>query len=431
MMATVGSAAAFLHAARWSRDPEERMRDEDGSARGGSRVTKYRVGRPRRPRRLVAIAAAGLFVVLVIGLPLLLLDGADEPDEPALLAEPSPSPRARVSANGRVEVRTGKVAVLRCTVEGEGVAPLNAVLEITRPGGQLVERIPLRTPALPGRALLYRWKADVEPGSYRYAVVLEDPTGAAQLRSRRGKLVVTSPPGFPSEALVRAALEFASARAGRVSVAVIDTNGRLYGLDEHERFTSASLVKAMLLVEYLRLHPEPDPSMDEVLRRMITESDNVSADRVMASVGEEGLRRLAERAGMQDFISSPQWIASKVSTADQARFFMDLETYVPKARRAFVRELLSGITPRQRWGIVAASGPLDWDTHFKAGWMNPGNWLVVQAAWLERGERRFSLAVMTEGNPDWTYGFGTLKGVTGVLLGQEPTPVYLAQILEP
>jgi hypothetical protein len=56
---------------------------------------------------------------------------------------------------------------------------------------------------------------------------------------------------------------------------------------------------------------------------------------------------------------------------------------------------------------------------------------MVQAAWLERGKRRFALAIMTERNPHGGYGFGTLKGVAGVLLGEEPTPAYLAQVLEP
>jgi hypothetical protein len=187
----------------------------------------------------------------------------------------------------------------------------------------------------------------------------------------------------------------------------------------------------MLLVQYLREHPGPDPVMDDVLRRMITESDNACADVVMREVGEDGLRRLAERSGMRDFKSSPLWITSQVSAADQARFFFALESHVPKSRRAFVREVLSGMVTRQRWGIVAAAGPLGWETYFKAGWLNPNNRLVVQAAWLERGRRRFALAVMTEGNPGWTYGFGTLKGVSGILLGQEPTSPYLAQILEP
>jgi len=87
------------------------------------------------------------------------------------------------------------------------------------------------------------------------------------------------------------------------------------------------------------------------------------------------------------------------------------------------------VIARQRWGIVAAAGPLGWKVYFKGGWSG-GNVDMVQAARLEKGDAVFAVAVMSEGNPNWTYGFGTLKGVTGVLLGQEPTGAYLAEVLE-
>ena len=262
-------------------------------------------------------------------------------------------------------------------------------------------------------------------------MILKDPSGEVELSSKAATLIVTLPPGFPSAAAVEEALAWAGARLGRVSVAVVDTNGRLYGLDERSHYRSASLVKAMLLVQYLRLHPEPDAAMDDVLRLMIVESNNACADVVFGEVGQEGLQRLADRVGMRDFAPAPYWISSQIAAADQARFFLELESHVPRQRREFVREVLSGIVPLQRWGIIAASGPLGWETYFKAGWLNPNNQLAVQAAWLERGERRFSLAVLTDGNPDWAYGLSTIKGVAGILLGEEATPAYLGQILEP
>ncbi len=394
------------------------------------RVTRYRVPRRRRGAGRVAVAVvAALLVVLAAGAAALFARQGD--GEPTPMPQPSPALSARAVADGRVEVRTGKIAVLRCCVEGECAVPLSAVLEVRTKDGERVARVALRSIARPGSTLLYRWRADVAPGTYRYRVLLEDASGEAELSSKAAPLVVTQPPGFPSEAAVEKALAWAATRLGRVSVAVVDTNGRLYGLDEHSCYRSASLVKAMLLVQYLRMHPEPDPSMDDVLRLMIVESNNACADVVFREVGQEGLQRLADRVGMKDFAPAPYWITSQISAADQARFFLELESHVPKQRREFVREVLSGIVPRQRWGIVAASGPLGWETYFKAGWLNPNNFLVVQAAWLERGERRFSLAVLTDGNPEWTCGFSTIKGVTGILLGQEPTPGYLSQVLQP
>ena len=37
---------------------------------------------------------------------------------------------------------------------------------------------------------------------------------------------------------------------------------------------------------------------------------------------------------------------------------------------------------------------------------------------------------MSDENPTRSYGWDTQKGVTGLLLGQEPTPAYLAVVLE-
>ena len=51
---------------------------------------------------------------------------------------------------------------------------------------------------------------------------------------------------------------------------------------------------------------------------------------------------------------------------------------------------------------------------------------MVQAAWLEKGKKRWALAVMSDENATRSYGWDTQKGVTGLLLGQEPTPAYLA-----
>jgi len=186
----------------------------------------------------------------------------------------------------------------------------------------------------------------------------------------------------------------------------------------------------MLLVAYLRARPAPDPSLDAVATKMIEESDNASANTIYGVVGANGLQKVASLSGMEDFEPGAGWIDSRVSAADQARFFFDLEHYVPAPRRAFARELLSGVTPMQRWGIPAAAGPAGWKTFFKGGWLGLDNRLMLQAAWLEKGHKRWALAVLTDDNPDRAYGWDTQKGVTGLLLREEPTPAYLATVLE-
>jgi hypothetical protein len=211
----------------------------------------------------------------------------------------------------------------------------------------------------------------------------------------------------------------------------VDSNGEdAGGHRQRERFQLASLAKAMLLVASLRDDPTPGAANEATLARMITKSDNAAADTVYGQVGAKGMRALARAAGLEDYEQGSGWIDARDSARDQARFFWRLESLVPPKGRALARRLLSGVVPIQRWGIPAAAGPEGWTSFFKGGWLGLDNKLMTQAAWLEKGKKRWALAVMSDENPTRSYGWDTEKGVTGLLLGQEPTPAYLAVVLE-
>ena len=163
---------------------------------------------------------------------------------------------------------------------------------------------------------------------------------------------------------------------------------------------------------------------------MITESDNGAAYSIFGRVGAKGMKAVAKAAGMEDYQQGPGWLDTRASAADEARLFSQLESLVPAEGRGLARELLSGITPMQRWGIPAAAGPEGWKTYFKGGWLGLDNKLMVQGAWLEKGKKTWALAVMSDENPSRSFGWDTQKGVAGLLLGQEPAPSYLAVVLE-
>ena len=72
----------------------------------------------------------------------------------------------------------------------------------------------------------------------------------------------------------------------------------------------------------------------------------------------------------------------------------------------------------QRWGMprVKLQG---WKIRLKGGWSGAtsgGGWRVNQVARLERGDRRFSAAILTRINPDFGYGRQTIRGVARRLL---------------
>ena len=225
---------------------------------------------------------------------------------------------------------------------------------------------------------------------------------------------------YPWQRRVRSAARFVRRRAGAVSFAVVDERGRIHGFHRGRRYSSASVVKAMLLVAYLRkggvrgrrLHGSEKATLGPMIRR----SDNSAADAIHGNVGSRGLRRLARRAGMKRFIPSWSWGGSQITARDQARFFFRIRGLVPERHRSYALGLLRRIVPGQRWGVPPGR-PKGWRVHFKGGWYRSGGgWRVHQAALLRRGDRRLSIAVLTEFDPGFGYGAGTITGVTRRLL---------------
>ena len=262
--------------------------------------------------------------------------------------------------------------------------------------------------------------------SRRIKVIAHGRTGVrATVRPGRGcRLRVRARPAlFPPPERVQAARRFLSRRAGIVSWALIDSHGRTHGLAARRTFISASLVKAMLLVAYLRQAGNrlPSPGERALLGPMITRSDNGLATAVFARVGDAGLRALAARAGMRSFSVSGYWSGAHFSAADQARFFRVFDLLVPKRSRAYARGLLSSIVAWQRWGFSSFSQAAGFHTFFKGGWRSTGlGQLVHEAALFERGPLRVSMAVLSDGNPSHDYGTATLRGAASAFSGRPP-----------
>jgi hypothetical protein len=273
-------------------------------------------------------------------------------------------------------------------------------------------------------------KIALPAGHYHWRVCFQAPRDQALLNPQRpigctgrgywgrGSL----PYGFPSQkAIARAERELAS-RSGRTAFAVVDTEGRLYGVNVHRTFITGSVVKAMLLVAYLRmLNARGQHSIDSYsnsfLYPMIHVSDNNAATQTWSIVGDSGMYAVAKAAGMTDFSISGIWANAFISAADQAKFFFEMDKLIPKEFVGYARGLLSGIAAYESWGIPAVARPKGYKVFFKAGW-RPTNlgYLVHQIARLEGHKRTFSMAVMTDGDPDMGYGIDTIQDVTGALL---------------
>jgi Beta-lactamase enzyme family len=233
--------------------------------------------------------------------------------------------------------------------------------------------------------------------------------------------------GKPLDAVWRphmlAAIGYTDTRVGDVAFAV-RTDDRFYGYRPNHDEWSASVVKAMLLVAYLNEPWVRDRNLTahdrQLLTPMITESDNDDAQIVFDTVGQAALRALAQRAGMTHFATSPIWGETEITAADQTRYFLHIDGFIPARHRAYAMSLLSGIVPSQRWGIGEVA-PKGWRLYFKGGWGYGTGLLDHQVALLVRGCARVSIAVLTMHDGSHAYGKDTLKGIFARLLRGLPS----------
>ena len=372
--------------------------------------------------------AAGALCLGVIGATSAVGDAAPfAPGIPtsASSSSPSPSPSASPGASETltttvvrpVTVHSGSVARVRYRADDTAGGTVTIDLLVTTRSGEVRRRLVTGRVTAVGVERVWRGRLRLRRGRYLLVAHAVDASGRSEASATPAGLRVLAPlpPLVPTARARRAAFAWAARRAGHVAVAVVDSRGRAYGYHAADRFITASVVKAMLLVAYLRRHSSLDPAMRATLTRMITVSDNAAADAVYRSVGRRGLVRLADRAGMRSFRASGSWILCRVAAADMARFFRDMERYIPKDHRRFANGLLAGIVSYQRWGIPVAAEPRGYRVYFKPGWL--GAWtLANQAARLERRRVIIGLAVFTDHNPDPVYGKETIAGVTARLL---------------
>jgi hypothetical protein len=220
----------------------------------------------------------------------------------------------------------------------------------------------------------------------------------------------------PSAAQVERAAAWGAARSGAVSWAIVDGRGRVAGRSGARLYPSLSVSKALMLVAALRRFPrEPVPAgLRRLLEPMIRVSGNRAARAVHRRLGDGAFRTVARATGMRRLATNGRWSQVQVCAADVARFFLRADRAVPERHRAYARALLSGIVPKQSWGIPRVLRPAGWQVFFKGGWH--GGRIVHQGALAEQGGRRVALAVLTARNPTHDYGRGTIEGIARRLL---------------
>jgi hypothetical protein len=155
----------------------------------------------------------------------------------------------------------------------------------------------------------YRWRACFHARGDRAMADPERPSGCTGYGFHGAG---HHPVGFPGPAAVARAERYLNRRAGHTALAVMDSEGRLSGIRMHDPFITGSVVKAMLLVAYLRrLDARGQHGVDyhssSFLYPMIHVSDNDAATQCWSIVGNGGLYAVAHAAGMTEFSVTTDW----------------------------------------------------------------------------------------------------------------------------
>jgi len=219
------------------------------------------------------------------------------------------------------------------------------------------------------------------------------------------------------------AIQYALSRTGVIAFAV-RTRSHYWGWYDTRIYPSASVLKPMLMVAYLRRPDvrDRDLTADErgTIEPMIRWSDNNAADRMFNMVGEQGLDQLALDAHMEHFSPSyPIWGNSQIDAQDQTEFFLYIDKLIPPRHRAYAMNLLETIVPWQRWGVGQVQPP-GWRLFFKGGWGSGTGRVDHQVALLTHGHTRVSVAVLTMDDGSHPYGQETLQGMFARLLAGLP-----------
>ena len=229
---------------------------------------------------------------------------------------------------------------------------------------------------------------------------------------------------FPADASLRS---YFASRPGTESVAAYDaSSGVTYDYGPATRFHTASTIKVAILGALLRQaqdtkHPLT-ANQRSLAARKIEFSDNAATDVLLGLIGHPGLASFMAQIGMRHTVPGPglDWSLTETTTVDLTILMRAVaypNSVLTNDSRGYILQLMSNVTPSQRWGVSAAVRPGQ-RVALKNGWM------VVQNVWGINGMGRlwgsgrdFVIAVLTNGSPTKNTGIATVEGGTRIAVG--------------
>lgn len=257
-------------------------------------------------------------------------------------------------------------------------------------------------------------------------------------------LAVPTPIGFASSArgarrlrdaplalLSPAAAEYVASREGTVGVAVVvPRRAAIFSTRDNAPLYLASVAKVPIMLTLMsQAADEGRPLSDSTatdLWAMISLSDNDAADRLWGAVsGAEGVRAYLRSVGVDDIEPDAEgyWGASTATPRAMALLLAKLlqgDALDPEGQMRAMNLMGNIEALDQRWGVSAGLPtelPAGASSGLKDGWYwgDDGWWVNSVGYVVPPNGGRYSLAILTNGQPSFAYGVETVETVARLI----------------
>lgn len=216
----------------------------------------------------------------------------------------------------------------------------------------------------------------------------------------------------------RATALYLKDRQGRVTAAVynVATGATFtYHNGYHER--TASLVKIDILADllYEAQHSEKPltAKQQSLATRMIEASNDAAATKLWSAIGgRDAIDSFNTLIGFKSTVPSWSWGDISTTPLDQVQLLKALafsNSILDTASREYEVTLMENVIGGQQFGLGWGS-PAHATVAMKDGWYyeSPTGWQVNTAGFVQFQGRFYLVAIMTESDPDETYGMNTV-----------------------
>jgi hypothetical protein len=244
--------------------------------------------------------------------------------------------------------------------------------------------------------------------------------------------------GVDTRAQLTAALDrYMATRSGVAGLLVRDNrDGRSFSWRPRTGQTH-SAIKVLILMTTLKVAQDRGRALTSTQKslasRMIRYSDNDATNTLMRQVGATRCQAVADQLGMHStrvlggtvFRSSTWWGHSTSTPRDLVQMMnpLVLGGYLSPGRRAYVRDLMSRVTPSQTWGLGDGL-PDDVHVELKNGWGPRSDGYRLNGVGHVSGRgRSYQMAFLSRTPRGYSYGQQTVNRLSRIVFDALDAPL--------